>query len=109
MEANELKGFQSAFTGLVKLYCDNFRQLKKENKEGWGIVKGSVAMELLNDLYDSLTGHGVPTLEQLPEDVKRKYWDISGKHFSDMAKRIEMSKAAYIIDLITTDNEDNTG
>lgn len=92
-------------TGLLKLYCDNFRQVRKLGHDEWVVIKGSVALTLFNDQYKRLTGVDVPTIEELPEHEKRKYWEIACRHFTDKDKRIEMSKASYIIDLLTADCE----
>lgn len=88
---------------LIKMYCDKHLEAKKAGQDPWFMLKHAVAMELFTDQYKKLTGSEIPTIENLPEAEKLKYWNIACQYFTDKEKRIAAAKVIYMITLITED------
>lgn len=74
----------------------------KEKDSGYFIIDGRVAMQLLNELYNQFMRDGIEPIESLPEERKKKYWMIAKKYYQEKEHAIMASKAAYVLDLITS-------
>lgn len=89
---------------LIILLADIFNKRVKENKDGFLIIKSSVAVKVLCSLYERLILVDVPCIESLTKEEKEKYWEI-GKQFYELENdAIKASKATYMVALITNTN-----
>lgn len=84
------------------MFGNVFIQLNDSGKDGFILLKSSVACKLLNELYNKFILDGIPPIESLPEDKKINYYNISKKHCEDKDYLIMVSKAAYVLNLITS-------
>lgn len=56
----------------------------------------------INETYQNLVKQGeITRVEDLPEDVKKKYWIESKKYSTINEIRIEILKSLYLLDLLT--------
>jgi hypothetical protein len=72
-----------------------------DGKDGFIIIKLSVPLKVLSELYERLKTIDVPPIETLPENEKLKYWAIAKKYYSIETEAVMASKAAYMLSLIT--------
>lgn len=89
---------------LIILLADIFNKRVEDGKDGFLIIKSSVAVKVLSSLYERLILVDVPCIQSLTKEEKEKYWDISKQFYDIEADAIKGSKAAYIIALITNSN-----
>lgn len=66
------------------------------------VFKTSLAVPILNSLYNKFVDEGIDVLEKIPQDKKQKYWDIACKYFKELPERLKASKAVYTLELITS-------
>ncbi len=90
------------FDQLYILLAEMFERMKGENKEYWCLLKLNVPMAILTDLYEKFLRDGVEPIEKLSAEKKRYYFDISCKYYTTTTDRIKASKAAYVLELITS-------
>lgn len=93
------------FESLILCYANLFNKFLEEGKDEWIIVKGTVPVKILNELYNKFINQKVEPitpLEHLTIEQKTKYWNISKKYYSDTEQRIRAAKAAYTLSLITS-------
>lgn len=92
------------FQSLYIHWAEKFAEFEtKEKDSGYFIIKGSVAMQLLVELYKQfLRDNDVKALEDLPVERKQKYWNIAKKYYTEKEHAILASKAAYTLDLISS-------
>lgn len=86
---------------LIIMFVDMFYDLEKKGKDGFILVKLSVPMKILYELYERLIKVDVPAIETLSIEEKNKYWNMAKKYHTDEKQAIKASKAAYILQLIT--------
>ena len=87
------------FDGLIKYYYDYFIN---DKNDGWLLLKSSVCLILLNELYTTFTSEGITPIEALTEIEKKKYWEAACKMYDSKDVRITAAKAAYVLNLITS-------
>jgi hypothetical protein len=90
------------FDALYTYYGKTFDQLNEEGKDGYLIIKLTVPCKLLAELYIKFTKEGIDKITELPQEKKQKYWNIAMKYFVSTEDRIQASKAAYVLALITS-------
>jgi hypothetical protein len=84
----------------VQIYTDYF--FSEDISDKYSILKSSVAMKILNSVYRTLMNdETVIKIENLPQEKKLFFWNISGRYYEDTLKRKSASIAAYTISLIT--------
>lgn len=71
---------------------------------GYYVVGLFVPMKLLYDLYNKFMKDGIAPIEEIPEDKKRKYFNIASVYYDQTPERIKASKAAYVLDLLTSND-----
>jgi len=86
---------------IMKFYIEEFEKLQASGGDHWSVLKYSAALDSFIGSYNRLVKEGIPAIESLPEEDKRKYWEIAGIYHSDKDKRIKAAKVAYVIELIT--------
>lgn len=86
---------------LVLLFVDQYEKLLSEGKDGYLIIKFSVPLKLLSELYERLCIVDVQPIETIPEEEKLRYWNISKRFHTEQTTAVKGSKAAYILTLIT--------
>jgi len=90
------------FDALFKFYIEFFLKMTKEGKDGFLIVKSTVALKLLNNLYVKLVNENeIIPINELPEERKLMFWEIAKKYYDDQDKCILASKAAYALTWLT--------
>ena len=89
---------------LIILLADIFNKRVNDGKDGFLLIKFSVPVRALNELYERLKTIDVPPIETLSEDQKLIYWNIAKTYHKEELKAINGSKAAYILALITNSN-----
>ncbi len=77
---------------------------EKEKDSGYDIVKLNVPMRLLHDLYNKFLLDGMDGIETVSKEKKVKYFNIASKFYEELPDRIKASKAAYVLDLITSND-----
>ncbi len=94
---------QSFNHNMAILYVDYYNKYGEEKTYDF-VLRTKVALSVLNSLYDGFLKDGVPDLGTLPEDKKKKFWDVACKYFTELPDRLKASKAAYVISLITSND-----
>jgi len=90
---------------LIEIYGEHY--FKAHNLNPYGLekyhpVKSTVARAILNGLYNNLIKNKeCQPLEEIPKEIKEKYWNYSKEIFDTKEKRIELSISMYTLDLIT--------
>ena len=88
------------FNELIQLYYDYFTNPKND---GWRLIGSSVCVVVLSELYKKFLDKGeIISIEELPEDKKKMFWDISGRFYETKEQRVRASKASYVLSLITS-------
>lgn len=88
------------FNELIQLYYDYFTNPKND---GWRLLGSSVCIIVLLELYKKfLDKKEIVSIEELPTDKKQIYWDMAGRFYQNPTYRIKASKAAYVLELITS-------
>lgn len=77
---------------------------EKEKDSGYNIVKLNVPMRLLHDLYTKFLLEGIDGIEKVSKEKKQKYFNIASNFYEEIPDRIKASKAAYVLDLITSND-----
>ena len=91
------------FDGLIQKYGQWFYKFQEQNKNPFMILCSSVAVILLGEFYyRKFTKEEIMPLEKLPDEKKKKYWDLSKEYSTEKEKRIAVCKAAYVLELITS-------
>ncbi len=85
----------------IVLLCSIYSRLLDEGKDGYIVIKSTVAVKALFRLYEKLSLIDVPTIETLPLEAKTKYWEIAKQTYTELEFAKKASKAAYMISLIT--------
>lgn len=86
---------------LIILFVDLFYKLEKDGKDGYIMLKLSVPLKLLYNLYEKLILVDVPAIEKIPLDEKEVFWNKEKEFYTDELTAIKASKAAYVLSLIT--------
>ena len=86
---------------LIVLFADIFSKRIAKGEDGFMILKSSLALRILSNLYEQLCLVDVPKIETLPLEQKTSYWLIAKQFYNDHKMAIQASKAAYMICLIT--------
>ncbi len=96
------------FDNLYKCWVELFFKFEENKKDsGYLILKSSVALKLLNELYLKFIADkqsNVLPIESIPIEKKNRYWSIAKVYYEEKEKAIECSKACYVLDLITSNN-----
>jgi hypothetical protein len=91
------------FEKLYLLIADSFFDLQKEGKDQWVLIKFTVPTRILCELYEKLLREGeIIAINLIEQDKKQKYYDIACRYWNNKASRIQASKAAYVLSLITS-------
>jgi len=93
------------FNEFYILIGNMFFKLKQlDNGSEWVIIKSSVCVKLLNELYYKFLKDEITPIEQLQEDKKWHYYNIACKFYNTKEQRVKASKAAYVLSLITSED-----
>lgn len=87
---------------LIILLTDIFFGLTKHGKDGFMIIKFTVPLKVLSELYERLCKADVPPIETIPAEEKERYWSMAKTYYQTEEDAIKASKAAYILSLITS-------
>lgn len=80
---------------IAKLYKNNPKQILESL--GFDSVVGS-----LNETYLSLVKEkGLAKMEDLPADIKTKYWNQSKEYSDDQQKRVLICRSIYLLEKLT--------
>jgi hypothetical protein len=85
---------------LAAIYCNYFN--KHGEDEGFKILRFQSVVSVLCNLYQTFISEGIAPIELIEMDKKKKYYTISIKYYSRLNERIKASKAAYVLELITS-------
>lgn len=84
-------------------FANSFNEAESEEKDsGYYLIRLAIPMKLLYELYLKFMRDGITPIEEIPTDKKQKYFNISRKYYSDLKDQIRASKAAYTLDLLTS-------
>lgn len=86
---------------LIVLLVDLFYKLESEGKDGYLMLKLSVPLKVLSQLYEKLICVDVMPIEMIPEDEKLIYWNKAKEFYSDQSQAVRASKGCYILKLLT--------
>lgn len=89
-------------TKLIQYYYDYFTEPKND---GYNLLVSSVALKILNGLYDKFVMDSIKPIEMISEEEKQKYWNQALRFYAGETKRIEAMKAAYVLVSITGKND----
>ncbi len=92
------------FDKLIVWFADYFNELNSKGKDGYCIINGSVPCTLLSEKYSQFIKEGISPIEKLTTEKKKKYFNIAKQYFTEKEEQIKASKAAYILDLITSND-----
>jgi hypothetical protein len=81
---------------------DIYNDLQERNYDGYLILKLSLPLKQLNRLYDQMEVSEIKPIEMLTDEQKNKYWKIAKEFYTDKETAIKASKAAYMLDLISS-------
>lgn len=88
---------------LFILFANSFLEAEqKEKNSGYYLINLIVPMRLLFELYNKFMNDGITPIENIPTEQKQKYFNISRKYYNDLKDQIKASKAAYTLDLLTS-------
>lgn len=87
---------------LILLLVDLFYKLESEGKDGYLIIKLSVPLKLLYELYEKLIKVDVPPIETIPINQKEIFWNKAKQFYTNELQAIKASKAVYMLNLITS-------
>ncbi len=91
------------FEGIYILLGETFNIWNIKTGNGFDILKFSVPLKLLFELYNSLVSlKEIQVIQDLPTEKKQYYFDISKKYYQDTDQRVTASKAAYILEYLTS-------
>jgi hypothetical protein len=86
------------FDKLIIYYCNFFI----DNKNPYILLQSSVCLYVIISKYNQwVNNKEVQSLEDLPKDLKEKYWNIAMLHQQEKQKRITAAKVAYSLVLMT--------
>ena len=85
---------------LATKYGDYFNMHGEE--KGFELLKFEVIVSVLHCVYNIFMNDGIEPIENIPQDKKKKYYNISKKYFEKTNQRVRISKAAYVLELITS-------
>lgn len=83
------------------LYVDYFNQHGEKQTLDF-VFTTKVSLSVLNSLYLTFIKEGTTDMSKIPQEKKEKYWNIACKYFEEMGDRLKASKAAYVLELITS-------
>lgn len=90
------------FENIYFFYCNEFIKLNSKSKDGFILLKSSVAIKLLNFAYKTLIQENeIIEIENIPVEKKSYYWNIAKRYYEQQNKCIEASKAAYALSWLT--------
>jgi hypothetical protein len=90
------------FDNIYLFYTKEFVKLNLEGKDGFTIIRSSVAIKLLNHAYKLLLdGNEIIEIENLEIEKISFYWNISKRYYDEQNKCIEASKATYVLSWLT--------
>lgn len=88
---------------LVPTYTTYFYSKPVDSDERFWHISGYICCYLLNVLYRKFIGHkDAQPIEMLPIEKKEKYWRLACIYHNEEPERIKASKAAYVLELITS-------
>ncbi len=73
-----------------------------EEKTHKFIFGTGVALSVLNSLYPVFIKDGITEMQFIPQAKKEKYWSTACKYYETLGDRLKASKAAYVLELITS-------
>lgn len=71
-------------------------------EKGFELLRFEVIVSVLHCVYNIFIIDNIEPIEQIPKEKKEKYFDISKRYFEKTNQRIRASKAAYTLELITS-------
>lgn len=86
---------------LIQFFYDYFID---EKNDGYALLCSCICLQVCNGLYDKFVMDSIKPIEMLDEEVKRKYWDISKRFYTDTNKRMQAARTAYVLESITGKN-----
>lgn len=92
------------FNKMYVMFADTFFQSQEKGGDCWIVIKCSVPLILLHELYNRTIKEGGIPIEGLSVDKKLKYYSIACKYYNEPELRIKASKAAYMLALITSND-----
>jgi hypothetical protein len=66
------------------------------------LLRFPFVVNILSSLYFLFINEGIEKIETLPENKKQKYFDTIKTYYQTKEERIQASKAAYALELITS-------
>lgn len=81
---------------IAAIYAKNFDRI------GFSMLQYEVVVSVLYFLYPIFVKDGIDPIEAISQEKKLKYFSLSGIYFSETQKRVKASKAAYVLELITS-------
>jgi hypothetical protein len=75
---------------------------QKQKDSGYYLLGLKVPLQLLFNLYSNFLKDGITPIEEIPQEQKQKYFNISKRYYTETKDQIKASKAAYTLDLLTS-------
>lgn len=85
---------------LAAKYADYFDKYGED--KGFELLRFEVVVSVLSYTYTLFLIDSIDPIESIPRCKKEKYFFISKKYFEKKEQRIRASKAAYVLELITS-------
>jgi hypothetical protein len=97
-----MKDFKSFSETMGVVYADYYAK-NGEQKTFDFVLKSHVSLYVLNNLYENfMLGGGIDEMSKISQEKKEKYWKLACEYFTDLPDRLKASKAAYVLELITS-------
>lgn len=84
------------------VFSDYFNEQQENGGSGYMLIGLAVPLRLLYELYNTFIKDGIDPIENVSKDKKCKYFAIAQTFYTDTPTLIKASKAAYVLDLITS-------
>ena len=95
------------YDNLLFFFVKLFTQIEYKKKNGFIILKSGLCINVCCSTYEKLILVDVMPIDSIPQEEKIKYWNIAKEYYPEKQDAIKASKAAYIISLLTQ-NENAT-
>jgi hypothetical protein len=94
--------FKELYQKIAGIYAQYFIDNGKD--KGYELLLSKdFPLSILNSLYRTFINEGVPELSTIPQEEKSRIWKLALKYQTENQKRIEASRAAYVLSLITNE------
>lgn len=97
---------KDCFQTIAASFVDYYNSYGEEKTLDF-VFGNKFSLAVLESVYGNIIKENPESeIGKISEDKKLKYWDIACKYYQTLPDRLKASKAAYVLELITSTFED---